>query len=136
MPKILTTPQYRKLTAVASAPANVYDLDLQTDNSGVSAMNVSPILFDFITTLGVITMNLPAISDFLVGRSSGIGFQINGTIVAGVNAVTFVANPDLANLDEICGDPSKSITGVGTAFKIWISGTHEWALAFCIQSRD
>jgi hypothetical protein len=125
--QIYSTPQSQRLTAVVLPADNIYNLDLQTDNSGKSAMNVSPILFDFVTTLGAITVNLPAIADFLTRNSSGLGFQINGTRVGVGFPVTFVA--DTVAPDKICGDPTKIFSAISC--KLWIAGTNNWGFVQC-----
>jgi len=136
MRQLFNVPPLQKLTATGVPANDEYNL-LQTDeHSGRSAMALSPLVVDFDLTLGSITVNLPALSDFFGGASAGVGFMLHGTITANDvrNGVIFVAHTGEDEVNTICGDVSKAVSGIGTAWKIWIAGRLNWGLVFCTVS--
>jgi hypothetical protein len=131
---ITTAPALRTLTATAVVADNTYNLSQMVDGSGRRSMNVSPIVINFDTTLNPIVVNLFALSTLLDGLGAGVGFHIHGTIVAGLNPVTFNAFSSESEVNTICGVPNKPLLGVGTAFMLWVSGRFNWGLAFCVAT--
>jgi hypothetical protein len=131
--QLFNVPALQKLTATAIPANNIYNLMQTDDHSGRSAMNLIPLVVDFNLSLGSITANLPALSEFFGGASAGVGFLFHGTITnnAPLNGVILVAHTGVDEVNTICGAPSLGIFNVGTAFKVWISGRLNWGCVVC-----
>jgi hypothetical protein len=130
-----TSPNYKVLTATALLSTSTYDLTLMDDHDGVSAVNVIPNVYDIDLRLGNMAINLFGISELLLGRSTGLGFMVKGTITAisGTRTLVFRAkNTEGGEVNTICGLATATVVGsVGTGFILTPVGSTNWMLITC-----